>query len=152
MNDAQGLARLLDYDSWANRETLGSLKGVRAPQALTIMGHIIGAEWLWQDRIKGHTQTLPVWPDLSLEVCAERLAELKELWRGILSTELSRAVPYTNSKGQAWSSTVFDILTHVVIHSAYHRGQVAMAVRSSGHEPAYTDFIHSVRQGLIGPK
>ncbi len=42
-----------------------------------------------------------------------------------------------------------DILTHVVLHSAYHRGQIASQVRSGGEQPAYTDFIHAARQGLI---
>jgi uncharacterized damage-inducible protein DinB len=35
------------------------------------------------------------------------------------------------------------------MHSGYHRGQIAAAVRESGGEPAYTDYIHAVRQGLI---
>jgi uncharacterized damage-inducible protein DinB len=44
---------------------------------------------------------------------------------------------------------VEEILTHVVIHSAYHRGQIASDVRAAGGVPAYTDYIHAVRQGLI---
>ena len=55
----------------------------------------------------------------------------------------------TNSKGEPWTSRVEDILLHVVMHSAYHRGQIASDVRASGHTPAYTDFIHCVRQGFI---
>ena len=42
-----------------------------------------------------------------------------------------------------------DILTHVVLHSAYHRGQIASQMRAGGAPPAYTDFIHAARQGLI---
>jgi uncharacterized damage-inducible protein DinB len=38
---------------------------------------------------------------------------------------------------------------HVLLHSVYHRGQIALQMRSSGAEPAYTDFIHSVRQGFL---
>jgi uncharacterized damage-inducible protein DinB len=41
------------------------------------------------------------------------------------------------------------MLVHTVLHSAYHRGQVAAEVRAAGGEPAYTDFIHAVRQGLV---
>jgi len=44
---------------------------------------------------------------------------------------------------------VEDILTHVTIHSAYHRGQIASDLRAAGQAPAYTDFIHAVRLGLI---
>jgi len=35
------------------------------------------------------------------------------------------------------------------MHSTYHRGQIASAVREAGGAPAYTDYIHAVRQGLI---
>jgi uncharacterized damage-inducible protein DinB len=35
------------------------------------------------------------------------------------------------------------------MHSAYHRGQIASQMRASGKTPAYTDFIHGVRQGLV---
>ena len=45
--------------------------------------------------------------------------------------------------------TPWDVLTHVVTDSAYHRGQVASELRAGGFEPAYTDFIHAVRQGLL---
>jgi len=37
----------------------------------------------------------------------------------------------------------------VLMHSAYHRGQVALEMRSAGLQPAYTDFIHGVRQGFV---
>jgi len=40
-------------------------------------------------------------------------------------------------------------LTHVIMHSAYHRGQIALEMRAAGMEPAHTDFIHAVRQGLV---
>ncbi len=63
--------------------------------------------------------------------------------------ELERVVGYRNSRGEPWTSTVGDVVTHVVIHSAYHRGQVASELRGAGFEPAYTDFIHAVRQGFL---
>ena len=50
---------------------------------------------------------------------------------------------------EAYDSLVRDILTHVFMHSAYHRGQIASDMRQAGFVPAYTDFIHGVRQGLV---
>lgn len=35
------------------------------------------------------------------------------------------------------------------MHSTYHRGQIAAAMRKAGATPAYTDFIHAVRQGFV---
>ena len=34
---------------------------------------------------------------------------------------------------------------HVTMHSAYHRGQIAMVLRDSGVAPPYTDYIQAVR-------
>ncbi len=39
------------------------------------------------------------------------------------------------------------MLTHTVIHSAYHRGQIETLLRQAGSAP-YTDYIHYVRRGL----
>jgi len=44
---------------------------------------------------------------------------------------------------------VQDILTHVLLHSVYHRGQIAADLRAGGAQPPYTDFIHAARQNLI---
>jgi len=74
---------------------------------------------------------------------------LVEWMRTLHEEDLSRRVDYTNSQGERWSNTIEDILTHVVLHGTYHRGQIATIVRQSGETPAYTDYIHAVRQGLV---
>ena len=146
------LRRLLRYDVWANQETLRSLKHGPPPRSLSWMAHIVGAEYLWMARLRRHNQTISVWPELDVESCGQRLDKLSRLWPEYLDgsgDSLAAKVSYTNSKGESWASTVEEILTHVVIHSAYHRGQIASDVRASGGVPAYTDYIHGVRQGLI---
>lgn len=88
-----------------------------------------------------------------LEQCEAQITELAHLWREYVAqlspAGLSERVAYKNSKGEPWNSTVEDVLTHVVLHSAYHRGQIASLMRAAGEQPAYTDYIHAVRQGLI---
>ena len=145
------LARLFDYDRWANAEEVRHLRSVAAPQrALDIFSHVIGTEWLWLGRIRGDAKPAVVWPKLTLDECASQLEALHAAWKPILAAgNRSRAVEYVNSKGEPWSSSVDDILTHVVLHSAYHRGQVAILVRDSGQTPAYTDYIHCVRNRWI---
>jgi uncharacterized damage-inducible protein DinB len=148
------LQRLLQYDLWANRETVKSLgQAIPPPRSLKWMGHIIGAEFLWLARLEGQTSPMAVWPDLTLKDCGKRVREVsRQLLEGLVAASperLAEEVSYTNSKGEDWSSTVEEILTHVVIHSAYHRGQIAADLRSAGQTPAYTDYIHAVRQGLV---
>ena len=117
------------------------------------MAHILSAERLWLERLRKQPQSLPVWPDFTLDQCEEQIVNFARLSREFLDqispAGLSQTVVYKNSKGEPWTSTVEDILTHVVLHSAYHRGQIASLVRAGGEQPAYTDFIHAVRQGLV---
>ena len=149
------LRRQFAYDAWANREVLAALNSgsPASARARQLLAHILSAERLWLERIRKHSQSLPVWPDLTREECEALIDELSRLWREFLSPlsadALSQQVVYTNSKGEPWTSTVQDILTHVVLHSAYHRGQIASQMRSAGEQPAQTDFIHAARQGLI---
>jgi uncharacterized damage-inducible protein DinB len=153
MNLIEHFRRQFAYDAWANREALAALRGSgeESTRCLQLMAHVVSAERLWLERLRQQSQSIAVWPQLSLENCEQLTAEIAELWRNYLgaSLDLTRVVSYKNSKGEPWTSTVQDVLTHVVMHSAYHRGQIASHMRASGQTPAYTDFIHCVRQGLI---
>jgi uncharacterized damage-inducible protein DinB len=147
-------ARLLRYDAWANAETLGSLRQGEAPaKAIRWLGHIVGASALWLARLRQEPPAMAVWPDLDLDGCAAGIERLAESWPRHLERlspgDLEEGVGYRNSLGEYWTSAVGDILTHVTMHGAYHRAQIAAAVRESGRAPAYTDFIHAVRQGLV---
>jgi uncharacterized damage-inducible protein DinB len=146
--------RLFEYDGWANAAALVSLReGPAPPKAERWMAHIVASERIWMARLRQEPSSLPVWPDLDPEACAGEITELQGEWERCLESltdeDLEDGVAYRNSLGQFWTSTVGDILTHVVLHSSYHRGQIAAAVREAGGPPAYTDFIHAVRSGLI---
>lgn len=156
MADLQELRRLFAYDHWANRETLASLAaaGEGPPaRALRFMAHIVATERLWLGRLLADGERVVVWPELTLAECAARLDDLARRWeeylRGLAVADLSRPVGYVNSLGETWTSTAGDILTHTVMHGVYHRGQIAAELRQAGHEPAYTDFVHAVRRGLV---
>jgi uncharacterized damage-inducible protein DinB len=149
------LRRQFAYDAWANREVLTGLRtsAHSNPRSLQLLSHILSAERLWLERIRKQHQSLPVWPDFTFDQCEAQVADLANLWSAFLTNlppaRLAENVDYKNSKGEAWTSTVEDVLTHVLLHSAYHRGQIASQVRAGGEPPAYTDFIHAARQGLI---
>lgn len=155
MEFLQHLRRLFAYDDWANRETLESLKKAETPPArsLQLMAHIAASRRLWLGRLIQDGEKVAVWPELSLEESETELERLATLWGDYLSrltpAKLAEEISYVNTKGQPWRNKVEDILLHVVIHAAYHRGQIASGVRASGNTPAYTDFIHGVRRGLV---
>jgi uncharacterized damage-inducible protein DinB len=135
------------------------MRVARSVSADTIgrMAHILSAQRLWLERIQQQRPSMPVWPEATIEDCTLLAVDVAAEWQGYLARlanqfapgSLDDQVEYRNSKGEPWSSRVEDILMHVLFHSAYHRGQIALQMRASGVEPAYTDFIHAVRQGLV---
>ncbi len=147
--------RQCEYEFWATAEVLRVLAGLPDPPSAStrLLAHIIAAQHLWLARLRSHPPRLAVWPALSLAECAAELREGEVEWQsyldGLSDDDLSGECNYTNSKGEAWKNSVADILTHVGLHSSYHRGQIALEIRRSGSDPAYTDYVHAVRQGFI---
>ena len=155
MDPIEHFSRLFAYDGWANQEVLTNLRATRTqlPQALKLMSHIFAAERLWMERLEQKPQTFPVWPEFTAEECERQASELPVLWKNIWPPAAKPNWPgpsaYQNSQGETFSSRKDDILTHLITHSSHHRGQVAAAVRAAGFTPAYTDFIHCIRQGFV---
>lgn len=153
MDQIRRFEKFFDYDAWGNRESLGSLDPARAglERAIKVFGHIIGAQRVWLARLEQRQPPLPVpWPELSLEECGPAIDDLSAQWKqflsGIEAGQLDRDVVYRNTKGIEFRTPLADILQHVVTHSAYHRGQIAAAVRQAGGVPAPTDYVVYVRQ------
>ena len=155
MSLADYMRQQFAYDAWANQEVLASIRasGGENARPLQLMSHILAAERVWLERLKQVPQSVTVWPEPDLAQCEAEAAELKKLWFDYLDLitagDISQAISYKNSKGEAWTSAIGDVLSHVVMHSAYHRGQIASHVRASGQTPVNTDFIHAVRKGLV---
>jgi uncharacterized damage-inducible protein DinB len=144
--------RLFAYDDWANREEVTRLRAIASPpeRAVKLLAHIVGTQWVWLSRLRGTAAKMAVWPELRLEACAAEIDALREEWRRFLLTaQPESTIEYRNTKGESWSSLVDDVLMHVILHGGYHRGQIATAVRASGNEPAYTDYIQCTRIGAI---
>ncbi len=144
------IERLFAYDDWANREEVRHLRSLAAPppqQAIKILAHIVGTEWLWLGRLRRAAKPAVVWPDWTLDQCEKEIDRIRSEW----PRELGRTdvVEYLNSKGERWTSRADDILMHTIIHGGYHRGQIATIVRQSGETPAYTDYIHCIRSGFV---
>lgn len=146
--------RLFEHLEWADRRVLELLAraGGDAPEsALRTFAHILGVERLWLLRLQGRdSRAQPLWPVLSMEelraLTAANRAEYARYLDGLRETDLSSVLEYTNQQGRPFRTAVCDILLHVALHGAYHRGQVARMVREAGGEPVNTDFMTYVRE------
>ena len=157
MESLDSLLKLFEYDYWANQEVLRSVAtlNVTTERALKIAGHIIGAQRVWLGRLEAPDAAAPApWPLLSLEEANAAVSGMHHRWNSFLSNltleRLDEDLVHRNSKGVEFRVPVRDVLMQLVMHSAYHRGQIAAAVREAGGKPAATDYIVYVRQQRKG--
>jgi len=155
MDPIERLKREFAYNAWANREVLRSLSAAASPpvRAVEVMGHLVGAEWVWLRRLGVPSPDMPIWPALSPGECDAQLKALSAAWKAYLDAltaeGLGRELSYLNFKGERWTNGVEDVLTHVFTHGCYHRGQVAMLLGRAGFAAPHTDYIECVRRGYL---
>ncbi|MBC7833628.1 MAG: DinB family protein [Phycisphaerales bacterium] len=120
-------------------------------RAVEIFSHIQAARRVWLWRIgtaqRPEDGVFPVWP---LGKALAEHAAMDEQWGAYMNAltpaHLEVNIDYRNMEGIAYTNTVSDIITHVINHSSYHRGQLARLLAESGLKPPVTDFIVFARE------
>lgn len=145
------LQRLVDHMTWADAQVLSKLR--TAPEdtaALKWYAHVLAAERIWYLRLHGQDWTTQrVWPSLSLDECAalaeQNATQFSQFVSQLKDGDLERKLQYTSSAGDSYSNTVGDVVTHVALHGAHHRGQIAASLRSNEIDPPALDYIRFAR-------
>jgi uncharacterized damage-inducible protein DinB len=134
------------YNAWANRKVLACLQqqNVAEEKILTVFGHLMAANFIWLNRIKGLPKSEhELWGKYDLKRLTLMVAEADENWMAFINEtqQFDRLLKYKNYVGQYFENNVQQIMIHLVNHGSYHRGQVAILLRQKGLEPVNTDFI-----------
>ena len=73
---------MFEYDHWANRECLkATRRGVVVDATVGRVSHILSAEKLWLERLRGEKQSMAVWPNATIEQCERLVDEMAPAWR-----------------------------------------------------------------------
>lgn len=138
--------------AWADERTLQSLRDMPAPpeQAVDLFSHLVAAEHEWVSRILGEPGKHGIWPKFTLD-SASALARENHEALALLADEATgsggeRLITYRNTSGAEYTTSLQDILLHVMQHGVYHRGQVALLVREAGGRAVGTDYILFARE------
>lgn len=145
---------LLKYDKWANKILSGflmdnSITGGKEPE---LFSHIFNAEIIWFKRVQGDKE-FPYHMEIHTpEECDMLLNTINKNWTDLISSSneelLTGIIEYRNIKGETMKSALWEILTHMINHSSYHRAQIALLIRQKGMKPPATDFIGYSRQRI----
>lgn len=154
METVETILRLFKYNEWANRRAIDALKDPanHSAKAVRALAHLLIAEEAWLARMITNQDStgFDFWQGSTLDQCEQLASEVVKGYGDLLDSlteqKLDTVATYKNSKGVEYQTPFRDILQHVLMHSMYHRGQVAMAVRAEGGTPPNTDYIAFVRE------
>jgi uncharacterized damage-inducible protein DinB len=156
MESIGSFRQLFEYDHWGNQAALASLSSIAGPadKPLKLFSHVLGAQHVWRARFDNpNPPKSQPWPTLTLEECRSALDDTYQRWVVLLDQlsdeKLTQKLVYHTTQGARFETPIRDVLMHLLLHSAYHRGQVAVAVREEGGKPALTDYVVYLRQKVV---
>jgi uncharacterized damage-inducible protein DinB len=148
------------YERDAHAKVIASLDSVpperrSTPEfrrAVALLAHITAGRWIWLGRLgvvpAAQASMFPA--DMDFPQVVDQLKAVEASWAEYLEhlcdEDLARSFKYKSLDAGWFQNRVEDIFTQLFGHSSYHRGQIAMLVRTSGGEPAITDLIFWCRE------
>ena len=148
--------RLLKHMEWADavmwKTVLNLSESQTDKRLLERLHHLHSVQWVYLQMWRREPMQVPELsslPDLGAVARWARpyYPQLVSLVHGLDSKALSETVEFpwaaevVKRLGSAGPATLGESILHVVLHSTYHRGQVATRIREVGGEPPLTDFI-----------
>jgi len=136
---------LFEYSHFNNQkwtEIFTTCSANLSEKTIKLHSHILNAHHIWNSRIESTKISFGVWDIHSLEDF--KTIDKMNFERTLIilnAYDLHSTIQYKNTKGHVFNNSVQDILFHIVNHSTYHRGQIAMEFRLTGQEPLPTDYI-----------
>lgn len=137
MSAGELLFRMFRYQAWANEEILEAMKGLNVEHhaeerrvALRLMNHCLIVNKIFAAHLTGHSHGFsadnpPDTPEL--EELRSELAAVDRWYLDYVSAVtpaiLSQSVPFVFTDGDNGYMTREEMLTHVVTHGGYHRGE-----------------------------
>src|SRR5262249_41148974 len=160
----QDLKTLLDFHYWALHRALDAAGQLRPEQFTRDLGssfksvrdtlaHLYSAEWAWHQRWHGTSPTAHLSFDQFPDVASIRNAwaahekKMRAFLESLTDADVTRIVEYRAMNGSPGSSSIGEMLQHVVNHGSYHRGQLTTMFRQLGATPAKSmDLIGYFRE------
>ena len=140
------LQRYLEYNLWANERLVDNIQSVPTDAISTLplapfgsihdaLRHIVGAESIWLERVRGQSPSdfMGSTENKTLQELLGMLVARSNEWVQHFAENpdaLTGKVTYATTKGDPFTQLTQDVVTHVVNHSTYHRGQIMSALRS----------------------
>lgn len=141
-------ARLLDFAAHLSDEQLDAPTGYNIYSLRQTLWHTLIVEYAWRSQCEGvDTRALPPPIEPTETVAAFRAFQQEEAVRarallaGASEDDLAGTVTLKRPDGSERLLARWQILVHILYHSAQHRSEMAEMLTRAGHSPGDLDFI-----------
>ncbi len=141
---------LYHYEAWANEKVMDSIQNYspKDQQILRLFSHILSAQTIWLQRLSFQPTIQNAWQVLAVEECKLQMHQNHQLLLEFLENthDFFQKISYKNTKGEEFTNSIYEILTHLFNHSSYHRGQIVFCLKNYTQELPVTDIIFYLRK------
>ena len=149
---------MVGYKKWADRglydvvsDTLGQLGGDDSANILRVLDHILTVDRIFRHHLQGTAHPFGAprsdeRPDL--QTLRETSREVDDWYSdyvaGLSAEDFDEPIEFTFTSGKPARMTRGEIIMHVCLHGAYHRGQAGVVLLKNGIQPnedRMTDFL-----------
>lgn len=150
--------QLYDYHYWATHQVLDAAEKLSEEQRHQAMGigwgnihatllHMMETEWMWLDRWKGESPQ--AYPGLAeFHTLKDIQKEWSRIERDVLDyvnkldvKSLDARLSYTDIHANAYNIQVWQILPHIPLHGARHRGMLAEMFKQLNAQYPEDDWV-----------
>jgi len=152
------LIEQITYNHWANLRLINaaaklSVEGFSLnvassfPSVQQTFVHILWEEELWLERWQGRSfiPTLDWKKYPTLQIIQKKIEDLYtnqiQFLKGLNPATEDQKMSYLDFQGEKWEYRLQQMVQHLIIHSAYHRGQLVTLLRQLGIKPLATDYL-----------
>jgi uncharacterized damage-inducible protein DinB len=142
--------KLFEFEHWSNQTILDSLRSTETPneRALFLFSHLLSSHSMWLSRVNKTEFTTALFQERTLDECEALMQQNLEGWRKWLDAQTNTDWDYSFEFMGLWENpprkrrvTLSDALTHILQHSAYHRGQIVVHIKGTVHELPLSTYI-----------
>lgn len=159
----EAIKSFLRYSDWCNEEIERSAAavddaGLDRPFDMGLgtlrrtFQHIRDAEQVWLQRWMGKVEVpwpkeQPVEPVRKVgDDLRRNAAERDAFVKSVIESNLTKIIPYRDSKGSMYETTLLDMMLQTCIHSAHHRAQAVNMLRRVGRPVLDLDYMYWCRK------
>jgi len=148
----------LTYNRWANLRLINVAAELDAddykktitssfPSLQQTFVHILWAEELWLNRWQGRSFVRKLDPNdyPTIDYIKHKIEDLSAVQIQFINDlnpeDENQKISYKNFQGEKMTYTLRQMVQHMTMHSAYHRGQLVTFFRQLGVKPLSTDYL-----------